>query len=138
MHEIGNYYVENGSILSRNNPSFMLDNEVAILVDVSAGALLKIGKRAMVEDDTYRLSSTFVDSGLEMITFNIKCEDPGLVLVPDNYFPELSYGTSFNIDEICTVVNWFSNCIGEQMRDFLELYLEDAKNKIRKLQTLGF
>ncbi len=136
MHENGHYYVENGSIYSRINGAFMIDEDATILLDTECGTLLKIGQKQSVTDYfntmvTKYLEAGFADiaNGLKLITFQIKYEELGFE--PDGY--------NLNIDEVCTLINWFNNCVGaERMKWFLSLDLEQIKEHIKKLTAFDF
>lgn len=135
MHEEGNYYVSHGSILSRYNEDVMLDEDVTVVVDIDSGGLLKVGKKDWVTNYFNTMCNRYLSNGfpemvssLKLITFHVK-------------YPEFDFepeGYNFDIDEICTIINWFGNSIGEQMKWFLELPLDEAKAKIKKLQNIGF
>lgn len=135
MHEGCTYYVSYGSIFNRYNGNIMLDEDITIIVDIEAGTLLKVGKKDWVTDYFHNMCKRYIDSGfsdiaasLKLITFHVK-------------YPELGFepkGYNFDIDEICTIINWFGNSIGERMKWFLELPLNEAKIEIKKLQEMGF
>ena len=135
MHEEGIYYVNNGSILSRYNEGIMFSEDVTVLVDIDTGGLLKVGKKNWVTNYFGTMCSRYLNNGfpemvssLKLITFHVK-------------YPEFDFepeGYNFDIDEICTIINWFGNSIGEQMKQFLELPLDEAEAKIKKLQNIGF
>ena len=135
MHENCAYYVQYGSIYNRHDGGIMLDEDITIIVDIETGTLLKVGKKDWVTDCFNRMYQKYVDKGfsniaatLRLITFHVK-------------YPELDFepeGYNFDIDEICTIINWFGNSIGERMKWFLELPLDEAKIEIQKLQEIGF
>lgn len=135
MHEKCNYYVQYGSIYSHSNPGVMLDEDITIVVDTEVGSLLKIGKKDWVEKYFHDMCNKYVSAGfpemndhLQLITFHVKYENLG-------FAPE---GYNFDIDEICTIINWFNNSIGDKLKWFLGLSLDDAKAHIKKLQEIGF
>lgn len=135
MHENCAYYVQYGSIYNKYNDRVMLDEDITIIVDIETYTLLKVGKKDWVTDYFNHMCQKYIDKGfsniaatLKLITFHVK-------------YPELGFepeGYNFDIDEICTIINWFSNGIGERMRWFLELSLDEAKIEIKKLQAIGF
>lgn len=135
MHEKCNYYVQYGSIYSRSNPGVMLDEDITIVVDTEVGSLLKIGKKDWVTEYFNNMCKKYVDNGypemvdsLRLITFHVKYENLG-------FEPE---GYNFDIDEVCIIINWFNNSIGERLKWFLELPLDEAKAEIKRLQMFGF
>lgn len=135
MHEKCNYYVQYGSIYSHSNPGVMLDEDITIVVDTEVGSLLKIGKKDWVEKYFHDMCSKYVSAGfpemqneLQLITFHVKYENLG-------FAPE---GYNFDIDEICTIINWFNNSIGDKLKWFLGLPLDEAKAQIKRLQEVGF
>ena len=136
MHKNGPYFVNNGSICSMYNNGFMVDEDTTILVDLAVGTLLRVGKKEIVTNyynvivEKYtKLDCLELLEEMKLITFNI-CY-PNLEYKPDNY--------NFTIDEVCTIINWFSNSIGaEKMKWFLSLNLNDAKQHIECLQGIGF
>ena len=135
MHENGNYYVQYGSIYSRANSGVMFDEDTTIIVDKECGTLLKVGRKDQLKTyyDTmcqkYNAAGlSHVNDNLMLITFHVKYDN--LDFAPEGY--------NFDIDEICTIINWFNNSIGNQMKTFLDMPLEDAKTKIKQLQKIGF
>lgn len=135
-HTNGPWYVNYGSIFNRYNEGIMLDEDIAILIDEESGTLHKVGKRENIEEYFNNVVKTAKITGVEwlikgwkILTFNVKYEE-------FDFTPE---GYNFNIDEVCTIINWFNNCISaESMKEFLQMSLEEAKIKIEKLQNLGF
>ena len=134
-HESGNYYVQDGSIFNRYNNSFF-DEDVTIIIDTSEGILLKVGKKDNITKYFETMCSKYNNMGLtdmissmKLITFYVKY--PNLGFEPDGY--------NFDIDEICTIINWFNNHIGpDNMNEFLNQSLDEMKCKIKKLQNIGF
>lgn len=136
-HENGPWYVENGSMLNKYGNS-MLDEDIAILVTIGSdgyGCFHKVGKSQPLLEYMQKATSKLIAAGFEeeakewkMITFNIKNDE-------FNFHPD---GYNLDIDEVCTLVNWFNNCIGEQMPEFLSLSLDDMKVKLAKLRRIGF
>ena len=144
-HINGPWYVDNGSMYNRCNSSVMLDEDIAILVDSDVendvGCLLKIGKYDTVSEYYNRYVESFkngksprqIDT-LMVIRFNVKFE-----AIPEHGVSEFAPdGYNFTVDEICTILNWFNNCIGKKMGEFLTMSLDDAKAKIESLQKAGF
>lgn len=134
LHRIGPCYVENGSILSKYN-SLMLDEDTTILVDVETGALLKYGHKAMVEKYYNKTVEKSAKAKIDLydtwrlITFHVRYDE--FDFAPDGY--------NLDIDEICTIINWFNNHIGGQaMSDFLNSSIEKIRAKITSLQKIGF
>ena len=140
-HSIGPWYMKDGSMFNKAN-NIMLDEDIAILVDLDgeSSTLLKIGRYENVLNRFNELIERYslinqhqMYTTLEVIKFNVMFE--GTDFNPAGYKPD---GHNFTVDEICTILNWFGNCIGEQMEIFLKLPLEEAKAKIKSLQEIGF
>lgn len=143
-HTIGPWYVENGSMLNRNN-SQMLDEDIAILIEScpedDLGVLLKVGtwdkvskyyEETVDKYNTMWMPNAYKD--MRLIHFNVKFD-----AIPEHDIPEFApEGYNFTVDEICTIINWFYNHIGAKMDEFLKLPLSEAKLKIQSLQKIGF
>lgn len=135
MHKNGIYYTQYGSIFSRYNDSLMLDEDVTILIDKELGTLLKIGKKQNVTNYFNTMCDQYIRHGipemtenLQVITFHVKY--PELEFEPDGY--------NFDIDEVCTIINWFNNHLdAETIMKFLHSSLDDMKTKIKELQAIG-
>lgn len=136
LHENGPYYTQNGSIYSRYNDGFMMDEDSSVIVDVGTGTLLKVGKRENIEPYYRTMCQKYNQMGfpefyetLRLVTFNVKYEEL-------NFAPE---GYNFSIDEVCTIINWFNNSIGDKMKEFLDnTNLNAVKAEIERLQLFGF
>ena len=136
MHKNGPYFVENGSIYSMYNSGFMLGEEPTILVDGDVGTLLKVGNKDTVTNYYNVIISKYTNigcldlaNGIRLLNFNIQYEDERFGI--QNF--------ELTVDDICTIINWFSNSIGsEKMNWFLNLDLESVKNYIKTLQDIGF
>ena len=134
MHEKGSYYTQYGSIYNRCTGE-MFGDSLSILISLDPGTLHRVGDKDWVESCFATYHKAYTESGLieeadslRVITFNIKRENLG-------FAPE---GYNFDINEVCTIINWFSNSIGERMQQFLEMPLDDMKAKIKELQEYGF
>lgn len=134
MHENGAYYVMYGSIFSRYNEGFMIDEDATILIDTAAGALLKVGKKGAVTSYFNKMTEGYkavgvVNDDLCLITFHVK-------------YPELDFepeGYNFDIDEICTIINYFNDSIGpELMNEFVNSGIDAMKARVKELQDMGF
>lgn len=130
MHENCNFYVENGSILCRANPGVMLDEDITILIDIEDGVLLKVGRRDWVTDYFNVICGRYADLKMPELSDSLKLITFGM---EDEYTDHDAF-----IHRICTIINWFGNSIGERMKWFLELPLEEAEAQVRKLQEIGF
>lgn len=135
LHRIGPCYVENGSIFNDYISELMLDEDITILVDIKTGILLRYGHKNMVERYFNKTVEKSVKAQIDMcstwrlITFYVKHDE--LDFAPDGY--------NLDIDEICTIINWFNNNIGGQaMSDFLNASIEEIRAKIASLQKIGF
>lgn len=136
MHDKCAYYTQCGSIFSRYNPGFMVDEDVTVLLDIGSGTLLKVGRKEDVEKYHNKMYTEYVQTGyftmirdLKLITFHVKYENLG-------FAPE---GYNFDIDEVCTLINYLGNTIGaEKMNWLLGLSLDDLKTEIHRLQEIGF
>lgn len=144
LHYIGPWHTMHGSMFNKSN-SIMLDEDIAIIIDSCPeddfSALLKVGtwdkisthfKEMVDKYNAIGMPETY--ENMKTIKFNVKFEG-----IPEQNIPDFAPdGYNFTVDEICTVINWFSNHIGKQMDEFLKLPLDEAKNKIKSLQRIGF
>ena len=134
-HSIGPWYVVGGSMFNRYGGTVMLDEDIAIIIDScpeeDRGVLLKVGRYDDMALYLDKLGPVF--DTVSLIRFNVMFE--GTDENPDGFKPD---GYNFTVDEICTIINWFGNCIGGQMGAFLSLPLDEAKKKIESLQQIGF
>lgn len=136
-HSIGSWYVDDGSMFNRYSGT-MLDEDIAIIIDScqeeDVGSLLKVGRYEDMARYLNKLGPvTSTVCSISLIKFNVMFE--GTAENPDGFKPD---GYNFTVDEICTIINWFGNCIGGQMGTFLSLPLDEAKKKIESLQKIGF
>lgn len=143
-HQNGPWYMNCGSMFNKYNKGIMLDDDIAILIDScpedDTGSLLKVGKYENVSNYFNTLIERYstmnhhqLYKDMSIIKFNVMYE--GTEYNPAGYKPD---GHNFTVDEICTIINWFSNHIGKQMDWFLKLPLDEAKAKIASLQEIGF
>ena len=137
-HEIGPWYTDNGSMLSRITGT-MLDEDIAVCITIDANdnslILHKIGKMAFIKDyyDTavQRLASIGcqeIANEWKLISFNVQY--PEFNFVPEGY--------NFTIDEICTLINWWNNSPGAEGSKILTMSIDDAKDKLELLSRIGF
>ena len=138
-HINGPLYVDNGSILSHVNKDILLDEDISacITVDNDDNRLIlhKYGKHEYVKQYydkvVHRLSDmNCIDLANEwkLISFNVQY--PEFNFVPD--------GHNFTIDEICTLLNWWSNCPGDEGSEIFNLSIDDIKIKLKNLASYGF
>ena len=129
LHSNGPYYTHDGSIYNPFVPQFVMNENASILIDIETGTLLKVGERKIIEpyyltmcQKCHKIGYTTMTNALQIITFNVKSEP-----------------YDFDIDDICTIINWFNNSIGEQMKKFLNNNDQnEIKATIKRLQSLGF
>lgn len=143
-HQNGPWYVKYGSMFNKYNDGIMLDEDIAILIDScpedDRGIVLKVGKyenvlkyfNSLIEKYNKNNIPEYYET-MSIIKFNVMFE--GVEENPKGFKPN---GYNFTVDEICTIINWFLNCIGAEMDKFLHLSLDEAKAKIIKLQEIGF
>jgi hypothetical protein len=135
LHVNKPWYTVNKAMLNGDN-SIILDEDITIIVDTESGTLLKVGQKDWVTKYYNTMLEGYSQMGMEqmcndlkLVTFNAKYEELGFV--PANY--------NLDIDEICTVINWFSNCISaDQMNELLSMSDTEAHDKIKQLQAIGF
>lgn len=133
-HEHGFLKTECGSITSMDGTK-LYDN-VAIIVDLSDGCFHKVGEPDWVKNHYNLMVERFsqIDPSyaekLTYIEFNPKTGDTNL----DEYLhAELSK------DEICTLVNYFSNCIGEKrMNQIMTMDADALHAELAKLNATGW
>lgn len=64
----------------------------------------------------------------KLISFNVQYPE-------FNFTPE---GYNFTIDEICTLINWWSNSPGSPGSEILTMPINDVKDKLKMLSSIGF
>lgn len=133
-HEIGFVTVYEGSIVSMDLSK--LYDKIAIIVDTSDGCFYKVGEPELVKPYYHTMIERFaaIDPSyadtITYIEFNPKTGDHNL----DQYLKaELSK------DEICTLINYFQNSIGEErMNEILRMDAATLHTKLEKLANIGF
>lgn len=127
MHEKGHLTTYFGSIMEKNNEGCMIDN-MSIIISKNTGSVVSYG-------DTDR--SDIVDYYQKYIE-KIRTVMPEDV---DNYVL-LSfdrYNNILNIDEICSLTNYFLNHIGaERINELLNADESKLKEIIKHIQDCGF
>lgn len=128
------YRLENAMhrICGRKTTSILVDTGTG----TGTGTVLKIGPKDKIEPYYRTMLQRYNQIGfpelykdIKLITFNVKYNEFG-------FNPE---GYNFSIDEVCTIINWFWNSIGDKMNEFLSMSdLGAVKAKIEHLQFLGF
>lgn len=126
MHEKGVYTVEYGSIYNKDH-SVMMDN-IGLIIDKETGTVYKIGDTERTDIEAYyqNIINKYRESGLSDMADNL------IFVAFDRYRGIL------DIDEICTLVNYFFNHIGEKLMETLSLDEVALKEKIKHLQDVGF
>lgn len=137
-HENGPWHVDNGSMIS-NSIHCMLDEDISVCVSIDAIdkrlILHKVGKTSFIKEYYDTAVQRFIDIGLpemanewKLISFNVQYPE-------FNFTPE---GYNFTIDEICTLINWWSNSPGASGSEILTMSINDVKNKLKMLSDIGF
>ena len=137
-HENGPWHVDNGSMIS-NSIHCMLDEDISVCVSIDAIdkrlILHKVGKTSFIKEYYDTAVQRFIDIGLpemanewKLISFNVQYPE-------FNFTPE---GYNFTIDEICTLINWWSNSPGASGSEILTMSINDVKNKLKMLSKIGF
>lgn len=126
MHEIGQYTVDNGSIVY--NGSSIIENP-AILLDVEEDAfvtVLKLGNANAVESYFQMFTEKTRTSGFAQLYQDLKC------IIFDKY-------AYLNADDIATIFNIAMNCTGHSiLRHLADGNSEELRHDIDKMQTLGY
>lgn len=124
MHESGNFTVEDGMIVGKRITFYA--NDLCMIIDVATGTVLKIGDQTTGPLDSYyeTLAKSYDAMGmaedLKFINFD-------------------RYNGILDIDDICTVLNYFTNSIGpEKMNSLLIMNTQQLKIEVSHLQELGF
>lgn len=137
-HEIGSWFVDNGTMINRIT-GLHLDEDIAVCYSSNADdeifSLHKVGKSENVElyynkAITKLIANGFSDLANEFKTFKFNIKYPELNYTPNNY--------NFTIDEVCTLINWWSNSPGYNGIGILTMSLDEIKAKLEKLQEIGF
>lgn len=137
-HENGPWHVDNGSMIS-NSTHCMLDEDISVCVSIDAIdnrlILHKVGKTSFIKEYYDTAVQRFIDIGLpemanewKLISFNVQYPE-------FNFTPE---GYNFTIDEICTLINWWSNSPGSPGSEILTMPINDVKDKLKMLSSIGF
>lgn len=138
MHEIGPWYTDNGSMISRITGT-ILDEDIAICISIDADDNLliahKVGKMKQIRTYYDTTVQKLVSRGCQelasewkLISFNVQ-------------YPEFSFapeGYNFTIDEICTLINWWNNSPGTEGSKILSMSIDEAKDKLEMLSRIGF
>lgn len=125
MHENCAYSVDNSYICCNGKRIANTCDGVAMIVDIESGVLLKVGQVDVLVNYLSVMRESYNKIGLPMIANNI------IVVVYDET-------SNLPPDDICTIINWFSNSIGDKMKEFLELDYKETLKEIKRLQELGF
>lgn len=125
MHENCAYSVDNYYICCNGKRIANTCDGIAMIADLESGVLLKVGQVDVLVNYLSVMRESYNKIGLPMIANNI-------ILVVYDETSDLSP------DDICTIINWFSNSIGDKMKEFLELDYKETLKEIKRLQELGF
>lgn len=137
-HEIGPWYTDNGSMISRITHT-ILDEDIAVCITVDADdnslILHKIGKMEFIKNYYDTAVQRLAGIGCQdlanewkLISFNVQY--PEFNFAPEDY--------NFTIDEICTLINWWNNSPGAEGSKILTMPIDDAKDKLEMLSRIGF
>ena len=138
MHEIGPWYTDNGSMVSKITGT-ILDEDIAICISIGADDNLltahKVGKMKQIRTYYDTVVQKLVSIGFQefasewkLISFNVQYSE-------FNFAPE---GYNFTIDEVCTLINWWNNSPGAEGSKILSMSADDAKDKLEMLSRIGF
>ena len=144
MHEIGNMEVANGLchigrttyegdyIKNKYSKDALLMFKPAVIIDRCTGTVIKIGDTELSNIRQY------YDTGIA--SFNRLRKDTGLDIPVDWFLLEFDDKTDvLDMHEICTLLNYMQNTIGEhEMERLLHLKEDELKLEIRKLAEIGF
>lgn len=127
IHEKGYLTVKYGSIYPQKDFSFMIDN-MAMIIDIEIGSVLKYGDIDHSDIKNYyeNMCKKYHNLGLADMTDSI------MLITFDRYQGIL------DIDEICSLSNYFLNHIGEKMREILNMTESELKELIKRIQEWGF
>lgn len=117
-----------GSIKSKHSEC-LIQYPVAVLVDLEFGTLLKVGEADWVNNYRNTMIEAYKKAGhAEM----------GNALTVVEFKHPLVDG-KLDADEICTMINYLGNSIGEKsMKELLTMDIDNLKNKLKTLQEFGF
>lgn len=127
MHEKGYLTVKYGSIYPQDSTCFMIDN-MAMIIDKETGNVFKYGDINTSDIQSYydNMCKKYHSLGLADMSENI------ILLTFDRY------NSFLDIDEICSLSNYFLNHIGDKMKEILDMKPEEVKELIRHIQEWGF
>lgn len=130
MHEIGQYTVNNGSIVYDSssiieNPAILLDANKTSCEDAYV-TVLKLGNANAVESYFQMFTEKARTSGVAHLYQDLKC------IIFDKY-------AYLNADDIATIFNIAMNCTGHSiLRHLADGNSEKLRHDIDKMQTLGY
>lgn len=118
---------ENFDGLLHNNGAYVQAYEMALLIDMDGGMLLKAGEKSMVTSHATKVLYAYHSSGMDDY-----CKDFRVI--------EFSNYEILTPDDICTIVNYLFNSPGEKgARSVLEPANGTAlREQITRLQQIGF
>lgn len=126
MHEKGPMIVQYGSIYPKDGSFSYMINNLFMIINKEWCSVLKYGEMKVDVPEYYekirekysRVSPEDADN-IILITFD-------------------RYDGILDIDEICTLGNYFLNHVGEGMLKIFDINETELKEKIKKLQEYGF
>ena len=128
LHQMGIYKTDEFGMITDKDRSFFANN-ICVIVDVNMGTLLKVGDK-----DTSNITKYYE-------TMTKKYRDAGF----DKYADDLTliefdrHSGVLDIDGVCTIVNYLSNCIGgPKLQELLSMSDEQLIEKVNYLQGIGF
>lgn len=125
-HEIGNLTTTDGMIVGKRVTYYA--NNPCILIDRGSGTLLKMG-----DSDTNPLDDYYKTAVAAYTECKMQSAVEDLQLIRFD-----RYGT-LNIDEICTLINYFMQSVGPgKMESILSLDETELKAEIARLAKMGF
>lgn len=139
LHSIGLWRVDEGEIIHKYKPSVSLSEDITACLTINEEdgflSLHKVGNFDVVkrfhEACINRLSAKGLSDETKewkLVSFNKK--HPNFYFIPKD--------TPFGSHEICTLLNWWESCPGITGSVIFLLSAGEIRNKIRRLQEIGF
>lgn len=123
-HENGMHVVECGSIINKSSGNIV--ENPAVCIDMNTGSMMKVGDMGMVE--------SWYNTAVHRFLQNDMTKDAeSLQLIKFEKYEKLSQ------DEICTMMNYMANSIGEEkMKELLSMDEAALHEKLARLAEIGW